>query len=311
MVQEMGSGELFALKSVSKGYVAKDKISPYLINERNALYMCNSPFVLKLYDCYCENYFLSFLLELAQGGELQDTYCRRGFYGSLPHAKYYVASLSLALAHMHEMRIAHRDVKPENVVLSKDGTAKLADMGLSKVLKGKTYTVCGTIEFLAPEILGQGGYGPAADWWALGIVTYELMTGVTPFFRPYPMHIVQTIVEGIHLVKMPSQMKEQQGDEFVKGMCADLPSSRTPMKRHGVWEIKMQHWFVGFDWQQLEMGTMEAPYVPYFKSKTDLSNFTPGHDEPPMIMYKAKSKKHRQAGDYGDEEWKKQFATST
>jgi len=309
MVQEMGSGDAFALKAVSKGYVSKQKITDYLINERNCLYMCNSPFIVKLYDCYCEAYFLSFLLELASGGELQDTYCKRNLYGSLNHARYYVAAIALALEHMHEMKIAHRDVKPENVALTHLGQPKLCDMGLSKVMQGRTTTLCGTMEYLAPEMLALGSYGLEVDWWALGILTYELMTGITPFYRSYPSMIVQHIVEGIAFVKFPVQMKVQQGDDFVRSLCAPRPLDRLPMRRHGVWKIKWHPWYAGFEWEAFEAGTMEAPFLPVLKSKTDTSNFTSGGEAPPMIMYKAKSKKI--PGEYGDEEWKKLFSTSS
>merc|ERR1712232_420087 len=104
-----------------------------------------------------------------------------GFHGSGRHARYYTAAVALAFEHLHEMKAIPRDLKPENVLVTEDGFAKLADFGLSKISAGKTYTQCGTPEYFAPEIIAMKGHDQAVDWWSLGIFTFELMAGYTPF----------------------------------------------------------------------------------------------------------------------------------
>merc|ERR1719253_1062733 len=111
------------------------------------------------------------------GGDLRTAYKRNGLVGSTAHCQYYVASAVYALEHMHERDIIFRDLKPENMLLSAAGRMKVSDFGLAKISAGKTYTVCGTSAYCAPEMRARTGHTQAVDWWAVGMITFELMMG--------------------------------------------------------------------------------------------------------------------------------------
>lgn len=240
--------------------------------------MCSSPFIIKLYQGFSEAKHFRYLMELAIGGELKYIYHARRLFGSERHTRFYVSGCVYALEHMHERNIIFRDVKPENMLLTERGHFKLADFGVAKVCEGKTFTVCGTPEYAAPEVLEETGHTNAADWWSLGVTTFELMTGQRPFRSRW------WILKGggINEVRFPRQV---QGacESFVKGLCSMDPSQRLPIKNGGgftnihnhQWTTNIQNheWFTDFDWQAMLDMTLELPYKPLLHGKADTSNF--------------------------------------
>jgi len=300
LVEDQTTKETYALKSLSKGYVLQSGMQTSVISEKNVQLMCDSVFVVKLYETYNEPQKLLLLLELALGGELYATYERKGFHGKEAHAQFYVAGTTLAFAHLHERKIVFRDLKPENLLLNEKGQIKLTDMGLAKVTFGKTYTTCGTPDYFAPELIESKGHSHAVDWWCLGILTFELMGGRTPFEAASPMQICQKVKKGIAKATFPAKCKGVI-ETLIKGLCEQEPSKRLPMKKGGIDNIKKHAWFKGFDWDKMINLTLEAPYVPQVKSKTDIDNFSAqAEDMPPQVPYK----------DDGTG-WDKDFATST
>jgi len=136
-------------------------------------------------------------MEPALGGELYNTYKRKGFHGSEKHARFYVAGVVYAFEHLHSRHIIYRDLKPENLLITDTGHLKVTDMGLAKFLIGKTYTTCGTPDYFAPEVIQSSGHNHAVDWWTVGILTFELMSGNPPFEAPNPVKTYQLVVKGI------------------------------------------------------------------------------------------------------------------
>merc|ERR1740138_1062480 len=158
LYEHKASSETYALKGLSKGYIVKTGMQDSVMNEKNILMMTNSPFIIKLYECYNGSQTLYFLMEAALGGELYATYNRKGFHGSEKHAKFYAAGTVYAFEHCHERRIIYRDLKPENLLLNDEGQIKLTDMGLAKFVAGKTNTTCGTPDYFAPELVKSLGH---------------------------------------------------------------------------------------------------------------------------------------------------------
>jgi len=181
------TGESYALKSLSKGNIVKMRQQQAIMNAKNILIMTDSPFVVKVHATYNSAQTLDFLLEPALGGELFATYNRRNLYGQVEHAKYYAAGVVFAFQHLHERHILYRDLKPENLLFTEKGHIKLTDMGLAKFAIGKTYTTCGTPDYFAPEIVSSSGHTKAVDWWTLGILLFELLSGEPPFLDDQPM----------------------------------------------------------------------------------------------------------------------------
>merc|ERR1740133_538220 len=151
------TGRTYALKAVSKGYLAQLHMEHSVLNEKRILKMVETPFIVRLLATYNGKEHVYFLLEAALGGELFTTYERLRLYGREEHAKFYVACVTEALAHLHERSIIYRDLKPENLLLDARGYCKLTDFGLAKVSPGVTYTLVGTPDYMAPEVIRATG----------------------------------------------------------------------------------------------------------------------------------------------------------
>merc|ERR1719188_397816 len=144
--------------------------------------MIDSPFIIKLHATFRDAEYLYFLFEPLLGGELYEHMRKEPYRFRVPKIyRFVLGCVSLALDHLHSRSIVFRDLKPENILFDATGWVKLCDLGFAKFLIGKTYTMCGTPEYIAPEVLTQGGYDRMVDWWALGILAYELLCGCTPF----------------------------------------------------------------------------------------------------------------------------------
>jgi cGMP-dependent protein kinase len=300
LVEHNQTKETYALKALSKGHVVKCGMQKGVMSEKNIQLMCDSDFIIRLYETYNGEQSLYFLLELALGGELYLTYSKKGFHGSVKHAQFYVAGTVYAFDHMHERKIIYRDLKPENLLLTDKGYFKMTDMGLAKVVVGKTYTTCGTPDYFAPELIASSGHTHSVDWWTLGILLFELMTGHPPFESSAPMQIYSKVAKGIGKVNFPPAVKGPCED-LVKALCAKEPSDRLPMKKGGIENICKHNWYKGFDWQGMKTNKIAPPYVPKVKSAKDMANFSARKEDlPPQIKYK----------DDGTG-WDKDFATST
>lgn len=300
LVEQKGTSDTFALKGLSKGYVVKSGMQKSVMSEKEVQLLCDSPFIVKLFETFNSPQQLHFLLELALGGELYATYNKKGFFGKERHAKFYVAGVVNAFDHMHGKKIVFRDLKPENVLLNEHGHVKVTDMGLAKVVLGKTFTTCGTPDYFAPELIASAGHSHAVDWWTLGVLAFELMVGKPPFESAQPMQIYQKVNKGINKVAFPSRCKGSLED-FVKKLCQKNPADRLPMMKGGADNIRKHAWYKGFDWSSFDNLSMESPYKPSVKSKKDIQNFSAHPDDmPPKVAYK----------DDGSG-WDKGFATSS
>jgi len=283
MYEHKSTGATYAMKALSKGYIVKTGMQESVMNEKFILMMTNSDFIVKLFETYNGSQSLYFLLELALGGELYATYNRKGLHGSEKHAKYYAAGVTFAFEHLHERNVIYRDLKPENLLLTENGEIKLTDMGLAKFVIGKTYTTCGTPDYFAPELIASTGHTRAVDWWTLGVLIFELMSGHPPFESAYPMQIYTKVMKGINKVTMPQKCQGNTGD-LIKALLKNEPNERLAMKPGGVKNVKSHKFFEGFAWN--DMKNISTPYKPHVKNKKDLANFCARkEDAPRQIEY--------------------------
>mmetsp|Transcript_22682 Transcript_22682/g.41053 ORF Transcript_22682/g.41053 Transcript_22682/m.41053 type:complete len:806 (+) Transcript_22682:68-2485(+) len=291
--------DTYALKGLSKGYIVKTGMQESVMNEKNILIMTNSSFITKLYETYNGTQTLYFLLEPCLGGELYATYNRKGLHGMEKHCRYYTAGVVFAFEHLHMRRIIYRDLKPENLLLTSSGHIKLTDMGLAKFVIGKTFTTCGTPDYFAPELIASSGHTNAVDWWTLGVLIFELMSGHPPFESAYPMQIYAKVTKGISKVTFPSQCNANVKN-LIEQLLRNEPSERLPVRIGGTKNVKTHKWFVEFDWEKMENLSLPPPYSPVVRSKKDLANFSARKEDAPRQL------------EYVDPGtgWDKEFATS-
>lgn len=200
LVQDKGTKAVYALKAMLKSEIVAHKQQANVLNEKNIMKAANHTFILRLFQTFKDPKKLYMLLEFIQGGELFSVLHTSSNDGVPdPQAKFYGATVLLALAYLHSKDIAYRDMKPENCLIDKDGYAKLVDFGFAKVITSKSFTLCGTPEYLAPELVLARGHNKAVDYWALGILIFEMEAGYSPFSDPQGMDqvvICKNIVNG-------------------------------------------------------------------------------------------------------------------
>jgi serine/threonine protein kinase len=172
------SNESYALKCLSKKEIVENEVEYHVLDEKKIMLMLDHTFIVKLHNTYQDKSQLYLLLEVALGGELLQIMDRQpeGFFKE-DAVRFYAASLVEVFKHLHEQRIAYRDLKPENLLLDATGYLKMCDFGLAKVVPQRTFTLCGTPEYMAPEMILGKGHDTAVDYWSLGVLIYELCAG--------------------------------------------------------------------------------------------------------------------------------------
>jgi len=178
--------------------------------------------------------------------------------------------------YLHSKDIIYRDLKPENILIDAKGYLKLTDFGFAKICQGRTYTLCGTPEYLAPEILLNKGHGKPVDWWTFGVLLYEMIAGIDPFNDEDPMLIYQNILKG--KLKFPSSFPSN-AKSLVKHILTQDLSKRYGNLKNGVNDIKNHRFFKDLDWQALIKYKLKPPYVPKTSGKGGCDNFVPCEEE--------------------------------
>ena len=205
MCQHRSTGQVMALKCILKSVVLRKKKQKQVIAEKLALSCAPHPNIIRLYASFSDDQHLYFAMELALGGEV---FALIEEIDPLPEAavRYYIASVTLALSHLHENGFIYRDLKPENILLDSGGRLKLCDLGLCKKAE-RAWTVVGTPQYLAPEVLRGEGATCASDWWALGILCFEMFTGELPFVAPDDSDdlLFELIIRGIFSWSRPTR----------------------------------------------------------------------------------------------------------
>ncbi|CAG9315419.1 unnamed protein product [Blepharisma stoltei] len=258
-----------ALKILKKFDIVKLKQVDHVNSEFAILRQINHPFLVNLIGYTQDESYLYFALEFIQGGELF-TYLRSVIKLDNNHAKLYAAQIVQMFEYLHRMNIIYRDLKPENLLIAADGYLKLTDFGFAKRVEGRTYTLCGTPEYIAPEILLNKGHGKAVDWWTLGIFLYEMLAGIDPFSDEDPMAIYQKILKC--KIKFPRNF-DTDARSLVKHLVVIDLSKRYGNLKGGSNDIKNHRWFSGFDWSRLLLKSLDMPYKPRVSSPSDTTNF--------------------------------------
>ncbi|XP_029452161.1 cGMP-dependent protein kinase 2-like isoform X2 [Rhinatrema bivittatum] len=263
--------EYFALKKIRKLHVVQTRQEEHVKMERQVLLQSHSPFIVRLFETFRDSRYVYMALEFCEGGELW-TKLREVKYFSEEVTIFCIACVVEALEYLHSNGIVYRDLKPENLMLDKHGYVKLVDFGFAKLLlKGeKTYSFCGTPEYLAPEILRNEGHDFAVDFWMLGILIFELLVGRPPFFSSDHRKIYSKILDGE--IYFPTYISEA-ACSIISKLCRNRPGQRLGNTRNGVRGIKKHRWFNKLKWKKLAAQQLSAPTVQLIRHGSPYVNF--------------------------------------
>jgi len=266
-----GDGKMYAVKFMKKQEIIKLKQVDHINNEKRLMAQIDYPFVVNMVGYAKDDRYVYIVMECIGGGELF-VHLRRARKFSDEQSKFYGALTAAAFAHIHSKNIIHRDLKPENILMMPNGYSKLTDFGFAKIIEPGTltYTLCGTPEYIAPEVLLNKGHGKPVDWWTLGILIYEMICGQPPFCDEDPMGIYQKILAG--KVYFPKYFDKNAKALVKKLLTADL-SKRYGNLKDGANDILKHKWFSTLDFQKLESMETPAPYKPAMKDENDTSNY--------------------------------------
>ncbi|RZF49279.1 hypothetical protein LSTR_LSTR013368 [Laodelphax striatellus] len=265
--------QTFALKCLKKQHIVETHQQEHVYSEKSIMMECRSAFICRLYKTFKDNKYVYMLLEACLGGEVWTILRDRGYFDDAT-ACFITACVVEALDYLHSRGIVYRDLKPENLLLDSAGYVKIVDFGFAKKLgySSKTWTFCGTPEYVAPEIILNKGHDKAVDCWALGILMHELLTGAPPFSGTDPMKVHNMILKGINMGLFPRHMT-RSAQCLIKRLCKDTPAERLSCQKGGIADIRKNKWFQGFDWDGLRLRSLVPPIVPQIHSPTDTSNF--------------------------------------
>ncbi|KAL5604469.1 hypothetical protein BROUX41_002438 [Berkeleyomyces rouxiae] len=271
LVQSKHNTRFYAIKVLKKAQVVRMKQVEHTNDERRMLGEVKHPFLITLWGTFQDPKNLYMVMDFVEGGELFSLLRKSGRFPN-PVAKFYAAEVVLALEYLHSRNIIYRDLKPENLLLDRHGHLKITDFGFAKRVPDKTWTLCGTPDYLAPEVVSSKGYNKSVDWWSLGILIYEMLCGYTPFWDSgSPMKIYENILRGT--VNYPVYVNSDARDLLERLITANL-TKRLGNLYGGSQEVKDHRWFAEVTWDRLARKDIDAPYIPPVKAGAgDASQF--------------------------------------
>ncbi|XP_024085925.1 ribosomal protein S6 kinase 2 beta-like isoform X2 [Cimex lectularius] len=253
------SGTLYAMKVLKKATLkVRDRMRTKM--ERNILVDVRHPFIVRLHYAFQTEGKLYLILDFLRGGDLFSRLSKELMFTE-EDVKFYLAELALALNHLHSLGIIYRDLKPENILLDQDGHISLTDFGLSKqpIDDQKAYSFCGTVEYMAPEVVNRKGHSFAADWWSYGVLMFEMLTGALPFQGSNRKETMTQILKA--KLGMPPHLS-MEAQSLLRVLFKRNPANRLGAGPDGVNEIKNHSFFATIDWDKLVKKAIQPPFKP-------------------------------------------------
>jgi serine/threonine protein kinase len=273
LVRNKKDGELYAMKSMSKSMLAQYEQIDQVLTERSVLLRTVHPFLVGAHFTFQSDSNIFLVLDYVPGGELFGRLKQEQRF-SESRACLYAAEIMLGLGHLHELGFIYRDLKPENILVDRDGHLKLTDFGLVKPNMGDssstTATFCGTPEYIAPEMLNQSPYTKAVDWWSFGILVYEMIVGLPPFYDENTNRMYRSIMHDT--VKFPPTMGANAEDLILKLLDRN-PQTRLGAGPQDYHEIMEHPFFESLNWDDVRAKRTTPEWVPTIKDETDTSHF--------------------------------------
>ncbi|XP_058983853.1 cAMP-dependent protein kinase catalytic subunit 2-like isoform X1 [Musca domestica] len=288
LVKNRQTGNYYAVKILIKDQIVKTKQVTHVHTEKRVLSSIRFPFLIHLEFSSKDFDYLYLGLPFINGGELF-TYHRKVRKFNEKQARFYASQVYMGLEYLHGMSLLYRDLKPENILIDSKGYIKITDFGFAKKVETRTMTLCGTPEYLAPEIIQSKPYGTSVDWWSYGILLYELVAGNSPF-SPHNKDVMMMytkICDGEY--KMPTFFSAPLKDLIDNLLQVDL-SKRFGNLVNGNKDIKNHAWFKNVDWYGLLNQDFAAPFIPRVTNMEDVSNFDRFPD--PKPLHRSKTNRH-------------------
>ncbi|XP_062393126.1 ribosomal protein S6 kinase alpha-3-like [Sardina pilchardus] len=265
------AGHLYAMKVLKKATLkVRDRVRTKM--ERDILVDVNHPFIVKLHYAFQTEGKLYLILDFLRGGDLFTRLSKEVMFTE-EDVKFYLAELALALNHLHTLGIIYRDLKPENILLDEEGHIKLTDFGLSKESvdqENKAYSFCGTVEYMAPEVVNRRGHTHTADWWSYGVLMFEMLTGTLPFQGKDRKETMTMILKA--KLGMP-QFLSGEAQSLLRHLFKRNPGNRLGAGPDGVEEIKRHAFFSNIDWNKLIRRELPPPFKPASGRRDDTFYF--------------------------------------
>ena len=272
LVQYKPTKEYYAMKSLKKDVLLDQDQVESTILEKKILQSLDHPFLVGMVFCFQTEERIYFIMPFVRGGELFQHLRTEKFFKE-DKARFYAASIGMALDYLHNHGIIYRDIKPENILIGEDGYIKLIDFGMAKMVQGneKATSFCGTPEYLAPEIITGEGHNRAADWWSYGILLFEMLCGIPPFYCENTERMYDLITNAE--LRFPKRVPvSDNAKDLIKKLLIKRQDKRLGNSK-GFEEIKSHPFFQGFDFDALFNKKMEAPFIPKLSGKLDVGNF--------------------------------------
>eukprot|EP00339_Tiarina_fusa_P014069 CAMPEP_0117008260 /NCGR_PEP_ID=MMETSP0472-20121206/7836_1 /TAXON_ID=693140 ORGANISM="Tiarina fusus, Strain LIS" /NCGR_SAMPLE_ID=MMETSP0472 /ASSEMBLY_ACC=CAM_ASM_000603 /LENGTH=414 /DNA_ID=CAMNT_0004710243 /DNA_START=82 /DNA_END=1326 /DNA_ORIENTATION=- len=257
-VRKKDTGQIFAMKVMRKEMLIETNNVSYTMTERNILRNIRHPFIASLYYAFQTKGKVYLVMEFCNGGQML-FHLRQQAIFSEDYVRIYAAEIVLAIEYLHSLDIVHRDIKPENVLLSADGHLRIADFGLAKVdvKDDSAKTFCGTIEYMAPEIIKGCGHGKGVDWWSLGVLICDTLTGDPPFKSKNRNTLQKEILKG--KFKLPNYLSNN-ARSIIRGLLRQDPEKRLGCRCAS--EVKKHPFFKGINWEKLYDKLVPPPFLP-------------------------------------------------
>ncbi|XP_027928426.1 serine/threonine-protein kinase AtPK2/AtPK19-like [Vigna unguiculata] len=280
-VRKKGTSEIYAMKVMRKDKIMEKNHTEYMKAERDIWTKIEHPFVVQLRYCFQTKYRLYLVLDFVNGGHLFFQLYHQGLFRE-DLARIYAAEIVSAVSHLHSNGIMHRDLKPENILLDADGHVMLTDFGLAKQFEESTRSnsMCGTLEYMAPEIILGKGHDKAADWWSVGVLLFEMLTGKPPFCGGSRDKIQQKIVKD--KIKLPAFLSSE-AHSLLKALLQKEATKRLGCGARGVEEIKGHKWFKPINWRKLEERAIEPSFRPEVAGTHCVANFEKRWTDMPVV----------------------------
>lgn len=301
------TGEIVAIKKIRKDVLVEKNQIIHTRNEQQFLSKVKSIWIVDLKASFQEDDFLYLIMEYLPGGDLMNLLIKKDKFTE-EEARFYTAELILAIESIHKFDCIHRDIKPDNILIGKNGHIKLSDFGLAKISEKifensgeeppqqssvqrhqKNYSCVGTAYYVAPEVLIKKGYGQEIDWWSVGVIFFEMLVGYAPFCSKETSDVCRKIVNWQSYLRIPSKIKmSAEAQDLIKKMINN-PNER--LGKNGADEIKKHPFFKGVDWDNIQ--NTKAPFIPELKNDYDISYFETFESDEPFYPPTSKYKKRK------------------